>query len=376
MKNIQMEKLNSVNDVEFAGNYKLSNDNINPILEISVNLKASDVHLSVGTPPLVRVNGKLTPLSRNILTPPDTVALVRQILSPTKFSTLQEKGEIDFSYSYGTLGRFRVNVFRQRGTYCIVMRLINNVIPDMSSLGLPSVIKSLCELKRGLILVTGPTGSGKSTTLASMMKNMNQSRNAHIITIEDPIEYIHTHGTCVVNQREIGMDTENFANALRACLREDPDIILVGEMRDPETISTAITAAETGHLVMSTLHTIGAAKTMDRIIDSFEPYQQQQIKTQLAGMIEAVISQQLVPTVDGKSRVAALEIMLATPAIRNLIREGKTHQIQTIIQTGSNVGMITMDKSLINLYKRHKITLDSVKKFAVDQEAISKELGV
>lgn len=371
-----MEKLNNVNDVEFAGNYQLSNDNINPILEVSVNLKASDVHLSVGTPPLVRVNGKLTPLSRNILTPPDTVALVRQILSPTKFSTLQEKGEIDFSYSYGTLGRFRVNVFRQRGTYCIVMRLINNIIPDMSSLGLPSVIKSLCELKRGLILVTGPTGSGKSTTLASMMKNMNQNRNAHIITIEDPIEYIHTHGTCVVNQREIGMDTENFANALRACLREDPDIILVGEMRDPETISTAITAAETGHLVMSTLHTIGAAKTMDRIIDSFEPYQQQQIKTQLAGMIEAVISQQLVPTVDGKSRVAALEIMLATPAIRNLIREGKTHQIQTIIQTGSNVGMITMDKSLINLYKRHKITLDSVKKFAVDQEAISKELGV
>lgn len=371
-----MEKLSHTNQVDSMVKNQASVFNINSILKIAVDAKASDVHISVSAPPLARVNGKLVHLVKNILKTYDTLSLVKQVLNIEQFNILQDRGEIDLSYSAEGLGRFRVNAFKQRGTYCMVMRLINFSVPDLPSLGLPSIVTNLCNAQRGLILVTGPTGSGKSTTLASMIAHMNKHRNAHIITIEDPIEYLHKHGTCIVNQREIGIDTQSFSNALRASLREDPDIILVGEMRDQETISTAITAAETGHLVLSTLHTIGAVKTIDRIIDSFEPHQQQQIKSQLAGMIEAVISQQLVPTIDGRSRVVALEIMVATPAVRNLIREGKTHQMHTILQTGSQFGMVTMDKSLINLYRNRRISLETAKKYAVDQELIIRELGV
>lgn len=371
-----MENLSHTNQVDSMIENTISSFDINTILKIAVDLKASDVHISVAAPPLARVHGKLVPLVKMMLKTHDTKSLVMQVLNEEQFNILQDRGEIDLSYSGEGIGRFRVNAFKQRGTYCMVMRLINFTVPDLPALGLPQVITNLCSAQRGLILVTGPTGSGKSTTLASMIAHMNKNRNAHIITIEDPIEYLHRHGTCIVNQREIGIDTQSFSNALRASLREDPDIILVGEMRDQETISTAITAAETGHLVLSTLHTIGAVKTIDRIIDSFEPHQQQQVKTQLAGMLEAVISQQLVPTIDAKSRLVALEIMVATPAIRNLIREGKTHQMQTILQTGASVGMITMDKSLINLYKSRKISAETVKKYAVDQDLVIRELGV
>lgn len=348
---------------------------INKILKKASDMGASDVHITVMAPPIARVNGVLTHIGEEKMTVEDTYGLVSQVLKKEQLKYLQQKGEIDLSYTLSGVGRFRVNAFKQRGSFCMVMRMISFSVPDMESLGLPNVIRELSSTQRGMILVTGPTGSGKSTTLASMIDYMNKNRNAHVVTIEDPIEYLHSHGKCIVNQREVGIDTITFANALRAALREDPDIILVGEMRDLETISTAITAAETGHLVLSTLHTLGAAKTIDRIIDSFPEYQQDQVKVQLSGMLEAVISQQLIPTIDGKSRVVALEIMVATPAIRNLIREGKTHQIQTSIQTGSAHGMITMDKSLVSLYKKRQISLENLMQYCVDEQQVKKDIG-
>lgn len=257
----------------------------------------------------------------------------------------------------------------------MALRVVALSIPSMDQLGLPDILKDLSQKQRGLILVTGPTGSGKSTTLAAMIDHMNQTRNEHIMTIEDPIEYLHRHEKSVVNQREIGNDSQSFANALRAALRQDPDIILVGEMRDLETISTAITAAETGHLVLSTLHTIGAVKTVDRIIDVFPPHQQQQVRVQLATVLEAVISQQILPKADGSGRVAAFEIMVANSAVRNLIREGKTHQMQTVIQTGSQLGMQTMDASLIQLYKKRWIDMPTLRKYAVDLDYVLKIVG-
>lgn len=375
-----MEKIRKQNELKQLGRTMTKPTgrrlNIDVLLAKSKDQNASDVHISVSAPPLSRVHGRLSPLTEDVLTTEDTYNLVKQVLNEKQFEILEEVGEFDCSYSVDKVGRFRVNAYKQRNSYSMALRLINFAPPDMSKLGLPQVITTLCSCQRGLILVTGPTGSGKSTTLASMIAHMNKSRNAHIITIEDPIEYLHKHGTCLINQREVMSDTQSFANALRASLREDPDIILVGEMRDPETIGTAITAAETGHLVLSTLHTIGAVKTVDRIIDSFPPYQQQQVKVQLSGMLEAVISQQLVPTTDGRGRVVALEIMVATPAIRNLIREGKTHQMQTILQTGAKYGMITMDKSLLNLYKIGKISSQMVKQYSVDQEYVARELGM
>lgn len=349
--------------------------NINKILTKASEMGASDIHITVMSPPIVRVNGVLIRLGEEKLNVDDTFSLVKQVLKKEQVMFLQKKGEIDFSYTLSGVGRFRVNAFKQRGSYCMVMRMISFSVPGMESLGLPKIIRDLAKTQRGMILVTGPTGSGKSTTLASMIDYMNKNRNAHVVTIEDPIEYLHSHDNCIVNQREIGIDTVSFANALRAALREDPDIILVGEMRDLETISTAITAAETGHLVLSTLHTLGAAKTIDRIIDSFPEFQQDQVRIQLSGMLEAVISQQLIKTLDGKGRVVALEIMIATPAIRNLIREGKTHQIQTSIQTGFQYGMITMDKSLINLYKARKISLEDLFQYCVDEEQVKREIG-
>lgn len=344
------------------------------ILKIAIDAGASDVHLTVASPPIMRVNGKLLKIGEEKLLPEDSMTIIKEILTEKQIEAFEERGELDFSYSNPGLGRFRVNIYKQRGSYSMALRVVALTIPSMESLGLPLILKELAKKQRGLILVTGPTGSGKSTTLAAMIDHMNKTRNEHIITIEDPIEYLHKHEMSVVNQREIGHDSQSFANALRAALRQDPDVILVGEMRDLETISTAITAAETGHLVLSTLHTIGAAKTVDRIIDVFPPHQQQQVRIQLASVIEAVISQQILPKADGTGRVAAFEIMIANAAVRNLIREGKTHQIQTVIQTGSTVGMLTMDASLLDLYKKRLIDLPTLKKYAVDIDLLMKQI--
>jgi twitching motility protein PilT len=344
------------------------------LLTVGMDRNASDIHFTVGIPPTYRIDGGLVSTLERSLTQEDTAYLVKQVLGERRMKTLDEIGELDFSYSIPDVGRFRVNAFKQRGSYAMVLRIIPLRIPSMEELGLPKVTDELTKLPRGLILVTGPTGSGKTTTLASVINKINSERRCHIITLEDPLEYLHSHKKSIVNQREVGSDTESFANALRGALREDPDVILVGEMRDLETISIAITAAETGHLVLSTLHTNGAAKTIDRIVDVFPPYQQQQIRVQLAAVIEAVISQQLLPKASGKGRVAAHEVMVASPAIRNLIREGKIHQIDTVIQTSSALGMQTMDTSLVNLYRRGEITKETAISQAYNIDEIRKKL--
>lgn len=344
------------------------------LLTVGMDRNASDIHFTVGIPPTYRIDGELVSTLERRLTQEDTAYLVKQVLGEKRMKTLDETGEIDFSYSISNVGRFRVNAFKQRGSYAMVLRIIPLRIPSMEELGLPKVTDELTKLPRGLILVTGPTGSGKTTTLASVINKINSERRCHIVTLEDPLEYLHSHKKSIVNQREVGSDTESFANALRGALREDPDVILVGEMRDLETISIAITAAETGHLVLSTLHTNGAAKTIDRIVDVFPPYQQQQIRVQLAAVIEAVISQQLLPKASGKGRVAAHEVMVASPAIRNLIREGKIHQIDTVIQTSSALGMQTMDTSLVNLYRRGEITKETAISQAYNIDEIRKKL--
>lgn len=341
------------------------------IVAKAIELKASDIHLAVGVPPTIRVNGTLQYLNDIILKPQDTISLIKQALKGNQAETLEKKGEVDTSFT-APLGRLRINAFRQRDVYSMAIRIINSSPLTVSQLGLPPIMSDLARKRRGLILVTGPTGSGKSTTLAAMLDQINEEKKGHIITLEDPIEYLHKHKNCVVNQREIGFDSENFSNALRASLRQDPDVILVGEMRDLETISIAITAAETGHLVLSTLHTLGSAKTIDRIIDVFPPHQQQQVQTQLASVIEGVISQQLLPTADGKGRTVALEIMTATPALRAMIREGKTHQIQNVLQTGQQFGMTTMDGSLLDLYSKGKITRDDLLGYAIDKDSLQK----
>lgn len=342
------------------------------LLEKTVQLRASDLHITVGYPPVLRINGEITKIGNDILRTEHTEMLVKEALNDDEFNRLFKEGEIDTSISHSELGRFRVNVFRQRGTFGMVIRVIGLRIPSIEELGLPMILKDLSLKKRGLILVTGPTGSGKSTTLASMIDYINENRNSHILTLEDPIEYLHRHKKSIVNQREVGVDSKSFSNALRASLRQDPDVILVGEMRDLETISIALTAAETGHLVLSTLHTIGAAKTIDRVIDVFPPHQQQQIRVQLASVLEGVISQQLISTYDGSGRVAGLEIMTATSAIRNLVREGKTHQIQTAIQTGMKHGMQTMDNSLLELYRNNVINKESLLNYSVDTDYVSR----
>lgn len=336
--------------------------------------KASDLHITVGLSPKCRVNGELIDMGYNKLMPEDTEALILPMVPPQFMDKLLMNGEVDFSYSIPGVGRYRVNVFKQRGSYALVIRIINTVIPSPEALGLPNSVVELTKKKRGLVLVTGPTGSGKSTTLASLIDIINTNSNEHIITLEDPIEYVHRHKKSVVNQREVGIDTMSYAQALRAALREDPDVILVGEMRDLETISIAVTAAETGHLVFSTLHTIGAASTVDRVIDVFPPHQQQQIRVQLAAVLESVISQQLIPTADGEGRVAAFEIMHATPAIRNLIREGKTHQITSTIQTNKKLGMQTMDDAIFELYLKRKINPEQAVNFAQDPASIERKL--
>lgn len=344
------------------------------LLRAAVIKKASDLHITVGVPPIVRIHGELTPLDYPKLLPPDTEQLLQQITTQSQLQRIKEKGDLDFSYAIQGLARFRVNAFHQRGSIAIVARLVAEKIPTLEQLKHPEILKQLCKKTRGLILVTGPTGSGKSTTLASMVNEINHSRSCHIITLEDPIEYLHRHNRSIVNQREIFSDTQSFSMALRAALREDPDVILVGEMRDIETISTAITAAETGHLVFATLHTSDAPQTVDRIIDAFPSHQQQQIRTQLSMTLQGVISQQLLAKADSSGRVAALEIMISTPAIRNLIREGKTHQIASSIQTGSKAGMQSMDMSLRDLYRSGFISYDDALTHAIDPDTLTRLL--
>lgn len=347
---------------------------VEEILAKAKEAGASDVHITVGIPPKIRVNGKLVTMEADKLLPADTELIASHIMNEKQKQHLGEYGECDMSMAIAGQGRYRVNVYRQRGSVAMAFRLVDTQVPSPESLGVPKSVVDLYQKKRGLILVTGPTGSGKSTTLASIIDTINNNREAHVITLEDPIEYLHSHKKSIVNQREIGLDSNSYANALRAALREDPDVILVGEMRDFETISVAITAAETGHLVLSTLHTIGAASTVDRVIDVFPPHQQQQIRVQLANVLEAVISQQLVPTADQKGRVAAFEVMHTNSAVRNLIREGKTHQLTSVMQTNRKAGMITMDDALRQLYQEYRIDREMALQFAQDPENMKLKL--
>ena len=348
---------------------------LSEILIHSVECRASDIHLSVGRAPNYRIDGVLHTEGEEKLKPDDVKNLIMPLLDERHKRELEESGQTDFAHAIPGVGRFRVNVFKQRGTLASVMRALPFEIPEPDMLGIPPEVVAVTEKKRGLVLVTGPTGSGKSTTLASLIQVINRTRADHIITLEDPIEYLHKHDKSIVNQREIGSDTENYAKALRAALREDPDVILVGEMRDLETISTAITAAETGHLVLSTLHTIGADKTIDRIIDVFPPDQQQQVRIQLAAVLECVVSQQLLKRSDGQGRVAALEVLFANNPVRNLIREGKTFQIASIIQTSKRLGMQMMDDALYDLYMQRMVDGETVISYAQDPVTMNKKIN-
>ncbi|MBO4686241.1 MAG: type IV pilus twitching motility protein PilT [Lachnospiraceae bacterium] len=349
---------------------------LDEILQEAVDRHASDIHITAGRPVIFRIDGDLRPLDGEKLSPEQIEELVVPLFADNDrlVETMEKTGEIDFAHSLYGRGRFHVNVFKQRGTLAMVMRLLPFKIPAPRELGLPASVQELCQRKRGLVLVTGATGSGKSTTLASLINMINKTYSKHIITLEDPIEYLHRHEKSIVNQREIGDDTESYAGALRAALREDPDVLLVGEMRDLETIQTAITAAETGHLVFSTLHTNSAADTINRVIDVFPPHQQQQIRVQLASVIECVISQQLLPIQTGSGRVAAFEVMMGTSAVRNLIREGKAFQIPSMIQTSKKQGMQSMDDALYNLYIGGLISAENCLNYAQDAIAMSRKV--
>jgi twitching motility protein PilT len=326
------------------------------LLEV-INRRASDLHITAGAPPMVRVRGRLTPIDGYpVLTPTDTREIVYSILSNSQRQKLENNWQLDFAYQIPGTARFRVNAYFQRSAIGAAFRLIPFEVVPLDSLGLPPVVAEFANRPRGLVLVTGPTGSGKSTTLASLIDVINANREEHIMTIEDPIEFLHQHKKCVVNQRELGSDATSFADALKAALRQDPDVILVGEMRDMETIGTAITAAETGHLVFATLHTQDTPQTIDRIIDVFPPAQQGQVRAQLAISLQGIMTQMLLPTADGAGRCVCAEILVPTPAVRNLIREGKTHQIYSVLQTGGQHGMQTMDAALSQLVRAGKIT--------------------
>ncbi len=328
-------------------------------LEAMLDLGASDLHLTAGAPPTVRVAGNLRPLAgAPRMDPASLQRVLYAMLTQEQREAFEQALELDFSYALPRRARFRVNLYRQRDALGAAFRMIPYEIKDLDSLGIPPAVANFASLPRGFVLVTGPTGSGKSTTLAALIDIVNTNRHDHIMTVEDPIEFLHRHRNCLVNQREVGHDTHSFAEALKHVLRQDPDVILVGEMRDLETIQVALTAAETGHLVFATLHTQDAAQTIDRIIDVFPPHQQQQIRQQLAGTLQGVVCQTLCKTVDGRGRVAAAEVLVATPAIRNLIREGKTHQIYSAMQAGAKFGMQTMDQNLAELVRRNKITYE------------------
>ena len=334
------------------------NFDFSQILIEVVRQKASDLHLTSGSPPMLRKRGQLVPMEGlQNLTPTDTREIIYTILNSSQRQRLETDWQLDFAYSVPGQGRFRVNAYFQRGSLGAAFRLIPNETVPIEKLGLPPVIRGFAKKPRGIVLVTGPTGSGKSTTLASIINEINETRDDHILTIEDPIEFLHSHKKCIVNQREIGTDAQTFAMGLKAALRQDPDVILVGEMRDMETIGTALTAAETGHLVFATLHTQDAPQTVDRIIDVFPPEQQGQVRAQLSIGLQGVVTQTLVPTADGHGRCVAAEILVPTPGVRNLIREGKTHQIYSLIQTGAQHGMQTMDASLAGLVRAGHITM-------------------
>ncbi|HCX64280.1 MAG TPA: type IV pili twitching motility protein PilT [Eubacteriaceae bacterium] len=346
------------------------------LLKQTSEQKASDLHITVGLPPMIRVNGglKIFPGSEgDLLKPKDTKELIQPILEEKQREYLEENGHVDYSYSVPGWGRFRINVFKQRGSLSMAARVVSATVPTLESLMIPASVGDLARLNKGLVLVTGPTGSGKSSTLAALIDIINNERKAHILTLEDPIEYLHKHKNSIVNQREIGYDTKDYASGLRAALREDPDVILIGEMRDLDSISIALTAAETGHLVFSTLHTVGSAKTIDRIIDAFPPHQQQQIKVQLSTVLQGVVSQQLISKKNENGRIVALEIMRANPAIRNLVREGKTHQINSIIQMSGKNGMTTMDHYLFELFKKGLISKENALFYSLDQESMKRK---
>lgn len=336
------------------------------LLEEVVRRRASDLHLQVGLPPMIRVDGNLVPVAGfNALDEPAVETLIFAILDPDQQQILEKDKEFDFSFAFGTLGRFRVNAYHERGNLAAAFRLIPNEIKTVAELGVPPIVSGFANFPRGLVLVTGPTGSGKSTTLASLIDKINEERSQHIITIEDPIEFTHKSKKSVVVQREVHYDTYSFSAALRSSLRQDPDVVLIGEMRDLETISAAITIAETGHLVLGSLHTNSAAQSIDRMIDVFPPHQQPQIRAQLANILMAICSQRLVPAIGG-GRVVAAEVLIANPAVRNIIREGKSHQLDAVIQTGADSGMQTMDRTLVSLVQNGTVTFDDARSFAVD----------
>ena len=341
------------------------------LLRMTYEMGGSDLHLVVGISPCIRINGDLKRQEElPALKPEDVEAMLLSIMSDLQREKLEENWELDLAVSVPDCARFRGNVIIQRGSLAAVFRAIPFEVPDLDKLGLPADVKRLCNLPRGLVLVTGPTGSGKSTTLAAMIKYINQRYETNIVTVEDPIEFTHTHLKSTVRQREVGTDTHSFANALRTALRHDPDTIMIGEMRDPESISIAVTAAETGHLVFSTLHTQTAPMTISRIIDSFPEGQKGQIRQQLSNSLKAVISQQLIPTINGKGRCVAVEYMIDTPSVKNLIREEKEHQLYAAMQTGQMQGMQTMDQALLKLYREQKISKESVIEFCVDEKEV------
>jgi len=342
------------------------------LLEEVIKKKASDLHLQVGLPPMLRIDGALVPVSgADVLNEESVEVLVFAILDEDQKQILLKDKEFDFSFAFGDLGRFRVNAFHERGNLAAALRLIPNEILTVEQLGLPQIVNKFADYPRGLVLITGPTGSGKSTSLAAIIHKINSERAAHIITIEDPIEFTHKSKKSVIVQREVHYDTYSFSAALRSALREDPDVVLIGEMRDLETIASAITIAETGHLVLATLHTNSASQSIDRMIDVFPPHQQPQIRAQLANMLMAICSQRLIPAI-GSGRVAAAEVLIATPAVRNIIREGKSHQLEAVIQTGAEYGMQSMDKTLVGLIHSGTITYDEARNYAVDLEELDR----
>jgi len=341
------------------------------LLKIMVEKGASDLHITTGSPPQIRVRGQLYPIDAPVLDPKSTRELLYSVLTEAQKHKFEEEQELDLSFGIKGVARFRANIFIQRGALAGVFRMIPYEILSLDSLGLPPVVMKLTSLPRGLILVTGPTGCGKSTTLAACLDKINTERHDHIVTIEDPIEFVHKHKGCLVNQREIGADTKSFVNALKYILRQDPDVVFIGEMRDLETIQAALTISETGHLVFATLHTNSAVQTVNRVVDAFPAHQQSQVRAQLAFVLEAVIAQQLIPRLDGKGRVMSSEVMISTPAIRNLIREDKIHQIYSQMQVGQTKhGMQTMNQSLLNLYMRKLISLDDALGRSMDPEEL------
>jgi len=356
-----------VDFAEVSSERAVEEAHLDDLLREACERGSSDLHLTVGLPPVVRVDGSLTRLDYRPLSPQDTQRLIYDILTNDQVEIFERVRELDFSYGMKTVGRFRVNVYRQRGSVGAALRSIPDQIPTFEQLNLPPLLRELSRKHSGLILVTGPTGSGKSTTIACMIDTVNCERPVHIMTMEDPIEYLHRHKKGMVNQRELKTDTDSFANALRAVLREDPDVVLIGEMRDLETIQAALTLAETGHLVFGTLHTRNAPQTIDRVVDVFPPHQQEQIRVQLSNTLEAVVAQQLLPRLGG-GRIAAIEILVATAAVRNLIREGKTHQIYSALETGAQYGMQTMDKVLADMHRNGLITEEEALARAIDRD--------